>query len=408
MSSNSPPQKSVQSEQAVGAASRSDALSRSPPESEGGEMPDVYWGVSSGSSIKALRIASRGERVEDHGHTIDGSKFPAPTHAEISFATQNKNALWKGPEWFIDCGGFTELSRSDDGTYSSDLSTYIEYLTQHLDDGIDIKYWALRDWPITDELLREHGRTERDHQRWTIRDHWRSLELAEESGLLDRDGVDPIAVLQGEDVAGYLWMLDHLRENGLLTDHVCLGSIKKLDHHQVQDVAEAVRDALPSKYTLHGLGITKRHLQYPGIREHFDTIDTQAWNKQTNQLSADLESVKNTWVGYIWAFRKYVEKLQQQAETTSETRQGTGTKLFDFAGGQQSVSGHSDSPLNECVCGTTVDPNAILDYYDDSVNTENTDPLDALDMAGCRHCRRRILNLSMQCLDGVPDRFGPA
>ncbi|MHC3381794.1 deazapurine DNA modification protein DpdA family protein [Haloarcula sp. H-GB5] len=307
----------------------------------------------------------------------------------------------------IDCGGFTELSRSDDGTYSSDLSTYIEYLIQHLDDGIEIKYWALRDWPITDELLREHGRTERDHQRWTIRDHWRSLELAEKSGLLDRSGVKPIAVLQGEDVAGYLWMLDHLRENGLLTDHVCLGSIKKLDHHQVQDIAEAVRDALPSKYTLHGLGITKRHLQYPGIREHFDTIDTQAWNKQTNQLSTDLEPVKNTWIGYIWAFRKYVEKLQQQTETTSESRQGTGTKLFDFAGGQQSVAGHSDSPLNECVCGTTIDPNAILDYYDDSVNTENTDPLDALDMAECRHCRRRILKLSMQCLDDVPDRFGP-
>lgn len=383
-----------------------ESLSQQSPENGSANSPTVYWGVSSGSSIKALRIASNGETVEDHDHVVDGAEFPAPTHAEISFATRNKNALFPGPRWFIDCGGFTELNRTDDGTYSSDLTAYIEYLVEHLDNGIDIQYWALRDWPITKDLLRTHGRTERDHQRWTIRDHWRSLNVADEYGLLNRDGVEPIAVLQGEDTAGYLWMLDHLRDNGLLTDHVCIGSIKKMDHHQVQDVAESVRDALPSKYTLHGLGITKTHLQYAGIREHFDTIDTQAWNKQTSQLPAKLDSVKNSWIGYIWAFRQYVEKLQQQAETTTDTRKGTGTKLFDFAGGQQSVSGHASTPLNECVCGTTIDPNAILDYYDDSVNTENSDPLDALDSAGCRHCRRRILNLSIQCLDGVPEQLG--
>lgn len=372
---------------------------------EAADMPTPFWGVASGSSIKALRVASRNETVSDHGHTINGADFPTPRNAEISFATANKTGIWEGPNWFIDCGGFSELGDSDDGTYQSDLSEYIDYLLKHVNNGIDIKYWALRDWPVTKQLLREHDRTERDHQRWTIRDHHRSLELADEAGLLDKPGVNPISVLQGQDTSGYLWMLETLQQSGLLTEHVCIGSLKSLSHQQVEDVAEAVRSALPDDHTLHGLGITKAHLAHSGVREHFDTIDTQCWNHQTKRLPTTLDDVKNTWIGYLHAFQQYIEVLQEQTETVSDTQQATGTSLFEFAGGQQSVTGHTSSDLIECVCGTTIDPNAVIDFYDENVRTENTELQDALDGPGCRNCKRKLIAFQDQCLGDIPEQL---
>lgn len=365
------------------------------PASVSAEFPDIFWGVASGSSIKALRVASQDKCVTDHGVTVDGDRLPDPEFAEISYATGNRNGLWKGPNWFVDCGGFSELSQSDDGTYQSSIPEYIDYLRSHSADGIAIARWALRDWPITDSLLREYGRSERDHQRWTVRDHCRCLEYAENTGFLDVTGAEPMAVVQGSDVPGYLWMVDLLKDHGLLTDYVCLGSIKQLPPHKVQDVAEAVRDALPARCELHGLGITKRHLQHPGIRSCFDSIDTQAWNKATSQLGSDLTDIKNTWVGYAKAYEHYLEGLIEDIDYQTGGG-GRGTKLFEFGRGERSVTGNSSETIRECVCGTVIDPNAVKDMVDASIDTRNTSLEDARDRAGCRHCRRSLMNLEMR------------
>jgi hypothetical protein len=356
----------------------------------------MHWGVASGSSIKALRIASRGKTVEDHGWTVDGSQSPAPGYAEISYTTGNADQIFAGPVWFVDCGGFTELS--DNGQYDYAISEYVEYLARHARNGVEIKY-ALRDWPITNELLREYGRSERTHQRWSIRDHVKTLEIADDYGLSEL-GCEPMSVIQGVDTARYLRHLDYFADHGLLTDHVCLGSLKPLSPPEVQDVAEAVRRELPTGHTLHGLGMTYRHLRHQGVREAFDSVDTQSWNKARSRLSDEFDAIKDTWIGYLRAYEQYAEQLVEQSTTTQD---GTGTQLFEFGSGKASVAGHYDSPIRECVCGTTLDPNAIRDAHDPSANTENTETMDALDTCGCRHCRRSILNLRQQhIIDEIP------
>jgi hypothetical protein len=360
-------------------------------------FPDVYWGVASGSSIKALRVASQDKSLKEYGFTIDGANIPAPGKAEISYATGNRESLWKGPDWFVDCGGFSELTRNENGQYDSSIESYIEYLERQVANGIDIEYWALRDWPITESLLSEYDRTERDHQRWTVRDHCKTLEAASEAGLVNERGTSPMAVVQGRDTAGYLWMVDYLSDHGLLTDHVCLGSIKDLPAHKVKDVAEAVKSALPERCRLHGLGITKQHLQQPEIRECFDTIDTQAWNRQTRQLPAEFDEVRHTWIGYLEAYQQYLTKLENDI-SHSQRSAGHGTKLFEFGQGKKQVSGHTDSSLRQCVCGTTIDPNAIRDMMSETVATNNRSVPDARDKEGCRHCRQTLLNLQMKFL----------
>lgn len=363
------------------------------------DTPTVYWGVSSGASIKALRTATTEDTITDHDFTVDSSTYPTPSHAEISAATSNRSSLFPGPKWFIDSGGFSELHKSEDGTYSFSTEAYLDFLETQLENGIDIQYWALRDWPVTTDLLRAHSRSERCHQRWTVRDHWRCLDAAHERGLTSRDGTKPMAVLQGADTAGYLWMADHLRDQGLLTDHVCIGSLKQMSVHQVIAVAEAVRDALPSKHTLHGLGITKRHLHHPKVHDLFDSVDTTAWNRLTRRVPDRLSDVRHTWIGLLWAYATYRNQLAEQANSRPAAANNSGTQLFDFGGGRHTATGHTEQALSECICGATLDPNAVFDLFDDEVNTSGDDLEDALDSVGCRHCRHRLLTYAYQTID---------
>jgi hypothetical protein len=114
--------------------------------------------------------------------------------------------------------------------------------------------------------------------------------------------------------------------------------------------------------------------------------------------------VKNTWIGYLHAFRLYIENLRS-AITGDTPTAGSNSRLFDFGTGQRAASGHASNPLIECVCGSTVDANTLIDIADPQIDTPHKTALDALDRGGCRHCRGRILNIEIQCLDGIPDRF---
>lgn len=358
-----------------------------------GPFPEMYWGVASGASVKALREACRSDSISDHDWTINLGDVPTPSRAEISYATKSRTLVFDGPEWFVDCGGYTELADSRGGTYSFDIAEYVKYIHDKLSDGIDIGYWALRDWPIDEQFLTEYGRSERTHQRWTVRDHIKSLEVATEYGLLEHGSCQPLPVIQGLDKNGYLWHLDYLNDHGLLMgDTVCVGSLKGNDIEEIKAIGSATRDALPSKYRLHGLGLTQRDLQHRGIRAVFDSTDTQSWNYGRSRLPDKYEHVKDTWIGYMRAYEAYLDTLQAQEATASGVRQ----TLADF-NTQHDQKGHYSDPLRECVCGTTIDPNAIKDAHNDAIMTENTDDHDALtDRAGCRHCRRSILNLTIQ------------
>ena len=90
-----------------------------------------YWGVASGSSRKAIEMAHLTKAVEDHDQTVDLSEYPAPPHAMISFETRN-NIPKPGPNWFVDCGGFSALDNSDRYVFEKSISDYIDYLMKHI------------------------------------------------------------------------------------------------------------------------------------------------------------------------------------------------------------------------------------------------------------------------------------
>lgn len=348
-----------------------------------------YWGVASGSSRKAIEMAHKTETVEDHDQLVDLSAFPAPKYAMLSYETKN-NIPKQGPEWFIDCGAYSALQKSDRHVHEKPVSEYIEYLIEHIDRGVSIERWALRDWPYSQEIMEATGRTIRDHQRWSVRDHIECLEAADELGLSGRPAAEPVPVIQGRDANDYLWHLDHMEDHGLLSRSsvVCIGSLVERSVSEVQPIIEQVRDALPSKYDLHGLGLKKSHLNNVEAVKTLDSVDSTVWSFSTMKRSGGANQTAN-WIDNLDAFVSYRNQLERVFGEQGDATTALTTGLSQFLADPSAAIGEAGFPLMECVsCGSLIDANAFVD-------TDGDDPDKGLTGPSCRHCERKKLNVEM-------------
>ena len=85
-------------------------------------------------------------------------------------------------------------------------------------------------------------------------------------------------VIQGYRVEEYLYSIDRIKEQGLLTDLMAIGSLcvrKKIS--EVRKIILLIRKNLPSRVKLHGFGVDLRFLRDPAIFNALYSTDTAAW-----------------------------------------------------------------------------------------------------------------------------------
>ena len=341
---------------------------------------EFYYTVASGGSRKALREAQRDDTVVAHSREIDLSVVEPPESVMVSHATQ-MNEPWPGPSWFIDSGGYSTLDAT--GEYDESVRDYMEFIAHHEDrDGVEIDRYALRDWACERELLRDTDRSVRLHQNWTIRDHVECLELAEELGI----EADPVAVVQGNTIDEYLRHIDYYRDYGLLTDHLGIGSIcKRKDVEEIRSLIGQIRDAVPSRVTLHGFGVTQNILHHSDVVSALDSVDTAAWGYKAYQnavLNGSKGTDRYTWDNVLDCYQSYRERTETILETArANDREIQVVSLSAFD--PMSFDRNDSYPILECDCGAFVDPGAP-DLY----------------TPGCRNCKRSAETYSM-ALDGL-------
>ena len=325
-----------------------------------------YWTVACGSTRKAIRVASNPDDEADEFATIDldPADVPEPEYAMVSHATKN-NIPFEGPKWMIDSGGYSTLASNPE--YESSVEEYVDYLTKYED---RIERYVLRDWACEPDLLREWDRDVRQHQNWTIRDHVACREQVNDRGL----DMEPVAVLQGYELEDYLWHYEYLRQHGLLTDHLGIGSIcRRGQEQQMQSLLLQVRQEIPDRITLHGFGVKKTVLEDPDVVDALDTVDSNAWE---NRVSRN-PNTPNGWEPTIRAYVDYREDLCDRLRR-AEAKSG-GIQVFSLGEWTTSYVDEDVEALVECVCGNLLDPNG-LDRND----------------AACRHCERWLLNRQLQ------------
>lgn len=250
----------------------------------------MYYGAASGQQRSALR------RLEPEGVMI--------SHATAC------NTPWEGDhETFVDCGGYHHMM-SGAGEYDDSDEEYLMYLLKHRP-----HLYALRDYPCEPDLLQTLGRSVEDQQARTLEHHIKLMDMV--SGhTLEKNAV---SVLQGWTREHYLSHLDDLRDHGLLTDYMAIGSVcRRNADEDIANVVLSVRDALPTGTKLHAFGVKGSVLRFREVVEALDSVDSAAYDYSESRvpsLRSDGESF--TWRDSARAYLNWRHNLKETMATES-------------------------------------------------------------------------------------------
>lgn len=259
-----------------------------------------YFGAASGSSRKALR--------ELHEPNV-----------MLNYATKN-NQPWDGIDrLFIDSGGYSFMKGK--GEYGTSDAEYLDFLKEH-----EPELYALRDYPCEPDVLDEHDRTVRDHQRRTTERHVSLLNLLEDGEIVGQ----PLSVIQGWTIDDYLTHVEELRDHDALTDYVGIGSVcRRNQEAEIRRIVLAVRDAVPPGTKLHAFGVKSSVLRYPDVRHALASADSQSYEMQAQWgVLHDLDAGSKTWrdsaLEYLKQKRRIRTVLAEKDDADTEQ-----TTLFD-------------------------------------------------------------------------------
>lgn len=250
----------------------------------------MFWGTANGSAAKTLRRM----------HEPD---------VMISYTT--KINPWDGIDnLFVDSGGYSLMLETGE---HGPVSDYFEYVREQ---GAAVA--ALQDYPCEPEILKEYGRSVRDHQERTVERAAENLAYIQDHGI----DADPMAVLQGWEVDDYLRCIDRFRDMGVLTDRIGIGSVcRRGAATEIREIVTAVADELPD-HELHAFGVKQSILNYPDAREALDSVDSAAWYFGSYQGKPDAEPA---WHTTTHRFLKYKRKLYRQFNLETVAREGQET-----------------------------------------------------------------------------------
>lgn len=166
-------------------------------------------------------------------------------------------------EIFLDSGGFSFFYRS--GDYEFYPAQFIRLARK-----INADYVAVMDYPCEPDVNRSKLRTNYERIDKTIENAIKLMDLA--------DDINWVMVVQGYKPEEYLYAIDRIKEQGLLTDLMAIGSLcVRKSISSAREIILLVRKNLPSRIKLHGFGVDLRFLRDLAIFSALYSTDTAAW-----------------------------------------------------------------------------------------------------------------------------------
>jgi len=242
----------------------------------------------------------------DRKSLVSSVKYPM-----ISFRSlrkRNSPIVDNGANWFMDSGAFTYLK--NDGIFPF---TYGEYLgvVSHFKPNL----WSCMDWCCEPSVLQRTRHTVDTHIALTI-----------ENGiqLIDFDKNSFVMVIQGWDQKDYISCCDKIKEQGLITKVMGIGTIcGRTNIREVFDILKSIKFELPDWCKIHCFGMSINLLKYKEIYDRVDSTDTYAWAREFGAnkplLNALVDSVgkHNAEVKVLLDYQKKVEKIINKNEKQS-------------------------------------------------------------------------------------------
>lgn len=176
-----------------------------------------------------------------------------------------KEETWRDPpEWdtplIVDCGGYNVQVKH--GEYPWSVESYNDWLNRN-SGKVE---WA----PPMDYACEE-----RFDDKWSYRKRMeKTLDNTIEQFDLEQDGWDLTPVLQGRSIHDYVEFYEWLRDHGIPTDSVGLGTVCRISNtHEIVSVERKLRKRTKID-NIHGFGVKIEAFKFGAT---FDSADSAAW-----------------------------------------------------------------------------------------------------------------------------------
>ena len=129
--------------------------------------------------------------------------------------------------------------------------------------------------------------------------------------LLDLN-TDTQMVVQGWTVQDYLENIDRIKDQGLLTERLGIGSIcRRGQNREIARIIRAIHNNVPSWVKLHGFGIKVSALKYTDAKFNLHSVDSQSWGYEM-RYGDWLKGKFNgkTWKDKVPNLESYVAKIE--------------------------------------------------------------------------------------------------
>ena len=202
-------------------------------------------------------------------------------------------------EWFMDSGAFTYLK--ENGKFPYTVGSYLGAVSK-----FNPSYFACMDWCCEPSV--------RIRTKHTVDAH---IALTVESGmeLIDFDKNRFVMVIQGWEWNDYISCLEQIKEQGLFTPVMGVGTIcGRTDAKQVFDILKSIRAEIPDWVKLHCFGLSLNLLRFKEIYDRVDSVDTFSWCREfglTN--SGDTDERAKVLLDYKNKIENIVNKNERQS-----------------------------------------------------------------------------------------------
>jgi len=169
--------------------------------------------------------------------------------------------------WMLDSGAFSEINLN--GKYTFTPEEYLHYVELH-----QPTLFFNMDYICEPFVLQKTGMTVKQHQSKTLDNQIRIMDLLDNYDIKSNFA----GCIQGWQISDYLNCIDMLKEHGLITSIMGVGSIcRRNSEYQIIKILEAIKQELPNT-KLHGFGIKTDILKIPIVYKYLNSCDSMAWS----------------------------------------------------------------------------------------------------------------------------------
>ena len=185
--------------------------------------------------------------------------YSSPTLSKVNL----KNRCKYIKKVFCDSAAYYMFSRY--GKYPFTVDQYVEFVT-----NCDFDYVATMDVPCEgiDHQTKMLNIPNRDRIKMTIDN---TIELIDRIDNL-------VSIVQGYELDEYLYCLDLMKDHGLLTDIVAIGSLcirKRVN--EIKHIIKVLRDNISKKHKIHAFGLSLHAIKSLEVCRCIDSFDSASW-----------------------------------------------------------------------------------------------------------------------------------